>query len=87
MATAAELLDQLLNGETTADEIATKEFPFVEWPEPRERAKTLDEVEANPDPEPFEPGGFEIFAQAYTDGKIAEPDYTVLAQGYADVRA
>lgn len=87
MATAAELLDQLLNGETTAADIATQEFPFVDWPEPRERATTLAEVEANPDPEPFEPGGFEVFAQAYADGKITEPDYTVLAQGYADARA
>jgi hypothetical protein len=85
MATVAELLTQLENGETTADDVA-KEFAFVEWPEEADRAETLDEVEADPDPRPATPGGFEEVSQAYADGRIDDAAYETLAQAYAEAR-
>lgn len=82
MATVSELLDQLANGETTPEDVA-KEFAFVEWPE-TDRAETLSEIEADPDPQPDEPGGFALVSQAYADGRIDDATYATLAQGYAD---
>jgi hypothetical protein len=85
MATVTELLAQLENGEVTADDVA-KEFPFVEWPPEPDRAETLDEVEADPDPRPFAPGGFEEFSKAYADGRIDDATYATLAAAYAEAR-
>lgn len=85
MATVAELLTQLENGEITADDMA-KEFAFVEWPEVN-RAETLDDIEADPDPAPDPPGSFALVSQAYADGRIDDAAYATLAQGYADALA
>lgn len=85
MATVAELLTQLENGEITVDEMAG-EFAFVEWPDEPERPETLDEVEADPDPRPVTPGGFELVSQAYADGRVDDAAYATLAQAYADAR-
>lgn len=84
MATVAELLDQLDNGEITAEDVAG-EFAFVEWPEVN-RAETLEEIETDPDPVPDEPGGFALVSQAYADGRIDDAVYATLAQGYADAQ-
>jgi hypothetical protein len=85
MATVAELLTQLENGEIDVDG-AAREFAFVEWPDEPERAETLDEAEADPDPRPVAPGGFELVSQAYADGRIDDADYATLAQAYAEAR-
>lgn len=85
MATVTELLTQLENGEITAEE-AGQEFAFVEWPEEPDRPETLDEVEGDPDPRPFTPGGFEEVSKAYADGRIDDATYSTLAQAYAEAR-
>jgi hypothetical protein len=85
MATVTELLAQLENGETTADDVA-KEFAFVEWPDEPDRPETLDEVEGDPDPSPVAPGGFEEVSTAYADGRIDDAAYATLAQAYAEAR-
>jgi hypothetical protein len=85
MATVAELLTQLENGEITIDEMVT-EFAFVEWPDEPERPETLDEVEADPDPRPVAPGGFEEVSKAYADGRIDDAAYEKLAAAYAEAR-
>jgi hypothetical protein len=85
MATVTELLTQLENGEITADD-AAREFAFVEWPDEPDRPETLDEAEADPDPEPFTPGGFEEVSKAYADGRIDDATYEALAKAYAEAR-
>jgi len=85
MATVAELLTQLENGETTAEDVA-REFAFVEWPQEPDRPETLDEAEADPDPRPVTPGGFELVSQAYADGRIDDAAYATLAQAYTEAR-
>jgi hypothetical protein len=84
MATVAELLDQLENGETTLDDVVA-EFAFVEWPE-FDRKTTLDEIEADPDPTPDPPGGFALVAQAFADGRIDQDQYGTLATAFAEAQ-
>lgn len=85
MATVTELLTQLENGEATAEDVA-REFAFVEWPDEPDRPETLDEVEADPDPHPVAPGGFEEVSAAYADGRIDDATYATLTQAYAEAR-
>lgn len=84
MATVAEVLDQLETGEITIDD-AAGEFAFIDWPEPQQRA-TLEEIEADPDPDVPDDGGFFLVSQAYSDGKIDDAQYETLAKAYADAQ-
>lgn len=85
MATVTELLAQLESGEVSAED-AARELAFVEWPDEPDRPETLDEVEADPDPRPATPGGFEEVSKAYAEGRIDDAAYETLATAYAEAR-
>lgn len=84
MATVKELLEQLENGEITVDEVAG-EFAFVEWPQV-DRKSTLEQIEADPDPDVPPEGGFIEVSQAYADGRIDDTQYATLATAYNEAQ-
>lgn len=79
---AGHVLDQLIAGRISTEDAAAA-FSDMDWPPPAPRARTLADVESDPDPRAAQPGDFAMVSQAYTDGKITLGQYEALANAVA----
>ena len=78
MSPPTEALDRMIAGELTIEQVA-QQFGAMSWPAPADPPRTLEQVEADPDPEPAEPGSFAEVAAYYMDGRITPEQYATLA--------
>jgi hypothetical protein len=69
-----DILGKLSTGQITEDD-ATSAFSDMDWPTTPPPARTLADIETDPDPRAAEPGDFGEVESAYINGKITLPQY------------
>jgi hypothetical protein len=78
MSTVTDVLARLKGGAMTTDQAAAA-FTDMDWPSAPPPARTLTQIEADPDGAGDKPGDFAAVEQAYVDGGITLAQYEQLA--------
>lgn len=68
------VLNKLTTGQMSEDD-ATSAFSDMDWPTGPPPARSLADIEGDPDPRAAEPGDFGEIESAYVNGEITLPQY------------